>query len=631
MVAVDLAGRLSGVRRNGDGFLAFCPKHEADGAGHSPSLSLKQDGDRVLLHCFGGCAPDAVLGALGLHARDLFSDEPKAPTTGAKRAHDTELGPIVAVYDYTDEAGALLYQSCRYAEPEKTFRQRRPDGSGGWIWKLNDVRRVLYRLPELHQQSVAYIVEGEKDVAALAAIGLTATTNAGGANTWRDEYSQQLKQSGVKYVVVLPDHDGPGEKHGEAVAASCAAAGLVVKAIHLPGLPAKGDVSDWLAAGHTQADLAALVSAAPAWTAAEPAKSEPSKAESVPFVLTAIGDLLAEPEETVDWLVDGLLTAGGVALMAAKPKVGKSTAARGLALAVARGDAWLGHPCAAGMVWYLAFEGRRRDVRGHFRQMGARSDDALRVFVGQAPRDVVAMVRRLAEQERPVLIIVDTMQRFLRAQSTDDYAEMTSLLDFVIGIAQHSGATILLLHHSGKADRASLDAVLGSTAITGSADTIILLARTERYRTIATVQRVGDDLDESLILLDEKTGRVKLGPSRQNADEALVGEAILTALQNADGPLTEVQIEELVDARTGLKRRALRQLVAREQANRIGRGGKGDPYRYAVSCSRSLVPIYMGEQENKNDDSVVSLPKSDPDSCSHVRAQGSCSRERVEL
>jgi predicted O-linked N-acetylglucosamine transferase (SPINDLY family) len=35
-----------------------------------------------------------------------------------------------------------------------------------------------------------------------------------------------------------------------------------------------------------------------------------------------------------------------------------------------------------------------------------------------------------------------------------------------------------------------------------------------------------------------------------------------------------------VDARPGLKRRALRQLVAREQVSRLGRGGKGNPYRY---------------------------------------------------
>ncbi|MEO8095758.1 MAG: AAA family ATPase, partial [Pseudolysinimonas sp.] len=89
------------------------------------------------------------------------------------------------------------------------------------------------------------------------------------------------------------------------------------------------------------------------------------------FGLTAIGALLDEVDDPVDWLVDQLIPAGAVAVMAAKPKVGKSTAARHLALAVARGSTWLGRARSAGPVWYLAFEGRRRDIKAHFRQMGA--------------------------------------------------------------------------------------------------------------------------------------------------------------------------------------------------------------------------------------------------------------------
>src|SRR5262245_3843677 len=54
---------------------------------------------------------------------------------------------IVATYDYRDESGTLLFQVVRY-EP-KDFRSRRPDGTGGWVWNLNGVRRILYRLPEI--------------------------------------------------------------------------------------------------------------------------------------------------------------------------------------------------------------------------------------------------------------------------------------------------------------------------------------------------------------------------------------------------------------------------------------------------------------------------------------------------
>lgn len=51
------------------------------------------------------------------------------------------------VYDYVEEGGKLLFQVVRFED--KSFRQRRPDGRGGWIWKLDDTRRVLYQLPRM--------------------------------------------------------------------------------------------------------------------------------------------------------------------------------------------------------------------------------------------------------------------------------------------------------------------------------------------------------------------------------------------------------------------------------------------------------------------------------------------------
>jgi AAA domain len=285
---------------------------------------------------------------------------------------------------------------------------------------------------------------------------------------------------------------------------------------------------------------------------------------------------------------------------------------------VSRGDAWLGPSCFEGAVWYFAFEGRRRDVRAHFRQMGARRGDLLSVFVGQAPLDVGTDVRRLAEEQRPVLIIIDTMQRFLRATSTDDYAEMTTLLDAVIGMAQQSGATIVLLHHSAKADRASIDAVLGSTAITGSADSIILLRRNDRYRTIETIQRVGGDLPETVLLLDEGTGRVALGGPRADADRDLLAAQFRHALATADAPLTREELLEKVEGRRQTKLEALKQMLARH-GNQIvveGKGTRNDPRRYSLedSDSGSQVPskewepeiIFSSSTDSSNDPSCYS-------------------------
>jgi hypothetical protein len=171
---------------------------------------------------------------------------------------------IEKTYDYQDEIGNLLYQVVRLKG--KDFRQRRPNGNGGWIWKRDGVRRVLYRLPELlaRPNETVFIVEGEKDVDTLQAAGLSATTNPCGAGKWRKEYNGILKD---RDVVILPDNDEPGRKHGEDVARHLHAVAKSVKLINLPGLPDKGDVSDWLAQGHTVEELRLLAENAKPWEA----------------------------------------------------------------------------------------------------------------------------------------------------------------------------------------------------------------------------------------------------------------------------------------------------------------------------------------------------------------------------
>lgn len=232
------------VRASGGTTFAKCPAHE-DG---KASLAIKAGDDgRVLMKCHAGCANTDIADRLGMKMSELFADD----RSGARPT-------IAKAYAYRDERGALLYEALRM-EP-KDFRQRRPAPGGGWDWKLGDTRRVLYRLPELIKSAprAVWVVEGEKDADNLAALGLVATTNAGGAGKWRPEYSAFLKG---RRVFVLPDNDDPGRKHAEMVVASVAPVAASVKVIELPGLPPKGDVSDWLKAGGTHAELLRLARA----------------------------------------------------------------------------------------------------------------------------------------------------------------------------------------------------------------------------------------------------------------------------------------------------------------------------------------------------------------------------------
>jgi len=161
---------------------------------------------------------------------------------------------LVKSYDYRSAAGELVFQVQRY-EP-KTFRQRRPDGNG-WAYSVKGVEQVPYRLPELLADTSAtvYVVEGEKDADNMAELELVATCNAGGAGKWRSEHSKHLRG---RHVVILPDQDKAGRDHAQKVAKSLEGIAESVSILELPGLPGKGDVTDWIEAGGTADELREL-------------------------------------------------------------------------------------------------------------------------------------------------------------------------------------------------------------------------------------------------------------------------------------------------------------------------------------------------------------------------------------
>jgi 5S rRNA maturation endonuclease (ribonuclease M5) len=237
--------RLEGVRPRRGGYRALCPAH----ADRNPSLSISEGDDgRVLLYCHAGCSPEAVLGSIGLDWSDLFANE---------TAHAVE---PEAVYEYMDAAGLLLFEVVRF--PEKRFAQRRPDPErpGSYLRNRDGVEPVLYRLPELlaavDAGRTVYVVEGEKDVEALARLGVTATCNPGGAGKWRAEYAEALRGA---TVIVVADRDEPGRQHAAQVARTLHGWAESVAIVE----PAEGkDAADHVEAGHELSDFRSTNSAA---------------------------------------------------------------------------------------------------------------------------------------------------------------------------------------------------------------------------------------------------------------------------------------------------------------------------------------------------------------------------------
>jgi hypothetical protein len=344
--ALEQAG--SNPRQRGDQWEARCPAHDDK----SPSLGVAtgQDG-KALIKCQAGCATADVMAALRLTMADLAGDD----------RQDRTRQRVSATYDYTDETGELLYQVLR-TDP-KGFRQRRPDGRGGWVWNLGDVRRVPYRLPELLEAVAGgltvFVCEGEKDADAAVRAGLRATCSPAGAGKWRDEYSTYFANVGKPVdVVVVADKDVPGYRHARDVARSLQP---VVGDVRV-GLPEFGkDLADHLAAG---LDVEALESVTldeidglcgDGSTAFDRLVSTTTNAvrtvvgrflHSLAIDFSADGPFWSADEDASEWLIPDFVARGRGHALYAEAKKGKSFVALAAiaAAAIPGHEAWTNLP-----------------------------------------------------------------------------------------------------------------------------------------------------------------------------------------------------------------------------------------------------------------------------------------------
>lgn len=270
---------------SGSGYSCRCPAHED----RSPSLSINVGDDgRVLLTCHAGCRFDAVLDTLGLRPTDLFPDDaggsghhpfprpaPRTPARPAGKAKPTfpsaeaaaaEVtrragGAPTATWEYHDADGDLVGLVIRFDGPAgKTFRPASRSTSGSWVREGMPAPRPLYRLPQvLAAEGPVYVAEGEKAADALESLGLAATTSPNGSKSAaKADWSPMAGRA----VVIVPDHDGPGEAYADDVRDLALRAGaasvVVVRLADLwPGIPEGGDAHDWIE-HHDAADPADL-------------------------------------------------------------------------------------------------------------------------------------------------------------------------------------------------------------------------------------------------------------------------------------------------------------------------------------------------------------------------------------
>jgi hypothetical protein len=311
-------------------------------------------------------------------------------------------------------------------------------------------------------------------------------------------------------------------------------------------------------------------------------KADVANGGGLPF--RTLKELNADPEEEHEYLVEGMLPLAGSSILHGKPKKGKSSISRQLALAVSRGEPFLGRQTVQGLVMYIALEEKPSEIKRHFRLLGADDDPIL--ILTDLRGCKLEQVRQEILLKRPVLVIVDTLAKFLNISKINDYGPVNKAVQWIHDVARESGAHIMAIHHSKKGTEEDVtDNMLGSTALAGGVDTLISLADVRGGRIISTTQRYGDWMEETALQFDPETRSVRLGNTTKSESEEtrrrsreVLSHAIIAFVTHNPGCI-ESEILANVTGKRETTKMQLRELL-KERLRRTGGGRAGDPYLY---------------------------------------------------
>jgi 5S rRNA maturation endonuclease (ribonuclease M5) len=445
--ALDTHG--SKIQRQSDSEAqAQCPAH----TDKQPSLSLTEIDGMVLVYCHAGCDNQAVTAALGLTMADLF-DNPRGAT-----------------YVYPD--GRQVHRT-----PRKKFSQRG-----------NTKGNSLFGSDQLGDAETVYVVEGEKDVLAVRHVGGCAVSPPQGASTDAGRWDWTKLRG--RHVKVVADKDNAGRKHAEAVAAQVQS---IAASVEIVGSAVGKDASDHIAAGRTLADL-----------------RPPSLLDALGFTSDWLND---QEFPELEYVVPSLICEG-LGLLVAPPKKGKSFLVGNLAVAVAAGSKALGCiPVKKRPVLVLALEDGGRRIQERYTRIN--NDQPIPsgiTFITKAtPAECMSVIREYLDRhgdDRP-LIILDTLGKVKPPKRS---GEESFQVDYSLGSQFKEladsvpGATILIIHHTRKADAADfIDLVSGTQGLAGSVDYVLALDR-KRHSDEAILSVTGRDIVEAEYALIAEAG-----------------------------------------------------------------------------------------------------------------------------
>lgn len=196
-----------------------------------------------------------------------------------------------------------------------------------------------------------------------------------------------------------------------------------------------------------------------------------------PFPFVAVGDMAyREPE----FVIDGLIETDTLGMLFGDPGCGKSFVAVDLALCVATGAPFHDRPVKQGSVFFIAGEGHNGLARRFHAWSKDRcvpvagvpmftSERAAQFLDGASAAAVAQAVDQMADKfGQPSLIVVDTVARNFGPGDENSTSDMGGFIAAIDDLkARYPGAAVLLVHHSGHADKLR---ARGAMALKGALD-----------------------------------------------------------------------------------------------------------------------------------------------------------------
>lgn len=216
---------------------------------------------------------------------------------------------------------------------------------------------------------------------------------------------------------------------------------------------------------------------------------------------------LFEKKPEIDWLVDGLLTKGGISVIAGPAKSGKSTIIRQLTTAIAKGGEFLGRQVKQGAALYLALEEQETMVYKQFKALGVAETDPVYFHVGPLYKpDGFDDLKEYIQTNQPRFVIIDTLVLFARIEDQNNYQQVYKALSRYRDLARETGTHIMCIHHTNK-----MGGMMGSSAFEGAVDCIMYFQNINNKRYISTQGRGTVDFVKHALEFDEGAQSYILG------------------------------------------------------------------------------------------------------------------------